>query len=1169
MHALFALAIAIGACVTPTTERPVAGGAGGVEPSCPPRALAVATSAPSGARQLLQTAHTAPVDTLAFSPSGRYLASFAENLRIWDTVHRYELRVFDVKGARSIYWDGDERLLVHEFGEKPPYVLDVETGVVAARVAQDLESIFPFRDGHGPARWAGVPRGWRGASPGGNDVTVYDANGGELGKARDFHPEWADDLEPIVASSDGFDIVARTLHADEVHFFLRDASGKRSHVALPISEHLRSSIGRNLGKRGLSLASSQPLATAMFASQRIGKFDMSQQEPAVVRPAGEMELLGLPEAEFLEVAAVSLDGRVVAASSDDVIGIWDSANASPKFTVTLDRELWTHEKGGLIALDGAGKQVAIATSTGRILMYDVENRRTRGELGARVDAPMDLLVHGDVTWTWSAGHVSAWSLDSMKLLGDYPVGDRALHFDAGRDGAPWLLQMAKSSACNTGGLAAELVSFDLARARPAIEPLCVAHGRYFHTHVLGGMLIAARGTADVPEIVAIDVATGGETALQRSETLAFSHLEDGLKTRMLSMAPAEERLTKVLRNLDGFTVLAVSPDARWMAGALRQELREDPEVGIWDLKTGARIGEIKTDVDSPHALFGADGRLVLYGGSYVERYTLSVDGKVTKSGARQSVEPAYIRSAAFADGDTLLLGGSADGLIVVGPNGVRVGKSDRGGAESVRYDGVHRRAIATSQDGFVRVWDLGEPRVLATLARFEDEEWAILTPAGRFVGTPEVGDHVGWVFPSPLEHFGFERFASVSRDAAAVRRALQGGSDDAPIAVVRPPTISDARVEAKGANARVTAHVSSSSGVDVVRVYVEGRPEGVRAVCAGSGDVSFDVPLVKGVNRVTLVAFDDRGFASNPAALDVTYAGDATTSDLWVVAVGIGNYGHLLDRSTLPSAQRAERLASLQLAATGADARSVADAFAALAGPGKTYAKAHVRLLVDAEGAVRPSDIEHALTELASMKPDDVAVVLFAGHGFKPNEQADMVFVTSGAVLTPTEAGLTTESLRDDAIGWTQMGEALGHARGRVLLLLDACHAGHVVQEVSVPNDALAKALAASGRAGALVFAAAKGRQVSLEPASSRSLVFERLIPPSDASADAHGFFTGALLQALADPTTDRNGDGALQVSEVVDDVTRRVMLRSGGLQTPWVARRGSFGDFTIAPAKK
>jgi hypothetical protein len=208
---------------------------------------------------------------------------------------------------------------------------------------------------------------------------------------------------------------------------------------------------------------------------------------------------------------------------------------------------------------------------------------------------------------------------------------------------------------------------------------------------------------------------------------------------------------------------------------------------------------------------------------------------------------------------------------------------------------------------------------------------------------------------------------------------------------------------------------------------------------------------------------------------------------------------------------------------------------------------------------------------LSAMKPEDVAVVFFAGHGFKETDSSDMVFVTGGAELRADGNGLTHESLVRDGVAWKDLGDAMAGARGRVVVLLDACHAGHVSQSVVVPNEALASSLVHDQRAGAVVFAASKGRQLSQEGGTSRGLVLAEAVQQEVhiQKEEPHGYFTAALLAAMAEPATDRNGDGALQLSEIVDDVTRRVARASAGAQTPWVARRDLFGDFSLAPAPR
>jgi hypothetical protein len=136
-----------------------------------------------------------------------------------------------------------------------------------------------------------------------------------------------------------------------------------------------------------------------------------------------------------------------------------------------------------------------------------------------------------------------------------------------------------------------------------------------------------------------------------------------------------------------------------------------------------------------------------------------------------------------------------------------------------------------------------------------------------------------------------------------------------------------------------------------------------------------------------------------------------------------------------------------------------------------------------------------------------------------------------------------------------------------------------VSQELVVPNGALARELAGRDRAGVVIFAASKGRQVSFESATARGLVLdaasqELVSPKLEAAATSgraapHGYFTGAVLSSLASPSTDTDRDGRIELDELVAQVTLRVGKVSGGRQTPWVVRREPFGDFALAQAAR
>ena len=358
----------------------------------------------------------------------------------------------------------------------------------------------------------------------------------------------------------------------------------------------------------------------------------------------------------------------------------------------------------------------------------------------------------------------------------------------------------------------------------------------------------------------------------------------------------------------------------------------------------------------------------------------------------------------------------------------------------------------------------------ATLAEFADGESIATTPGGAYRAGRVAAERVVWVFDAPAEGFGFERFATDFAKPGVVAARLRGDRGDATAKVVRPPRVAlTARPPATAAAAtvHVAAHVDGDAAVAEVRAFVEGRTAATAKVGAASGDVALDVPLLPGANAVSLVAFDAAGRASNPATFRIASPAQGARPDVWVVAAGVGWYPKLPDKD--------------QLEAPVNDANGIADAFAAQAGDGHTYAASHVTVLEDEQ--VTPAALLAALDGLAAMKPNDVAIVFLAGHGVQL-ASGDMVFLTSDTARDQATWNKT-------GVGWPALARSLAKAKGRVVVLLDACFSGSVTQELIVPSSRLASELVDGERAGVLVFAASRGDEVSLEENSARALVLD------------------------------------------------------------------------------
>jgi WD40 repeat protein len=1080
------------------------------------------------ATQVVQGRNAGALQALAFSPTG-LLATVGDDftLRIWDASQRFLLRAMHLPTmplVPNLTWDAKgEHVIVTGIGSRDTFDLH---GVASPRVEKSLA--FPDGKTH-----VAFDVGLRSASPaGGLAAVVRDP----VGTSR-FGPYGP----PSVVYWPSF-----------------DAPGQ--------SVSLANAASVTLNGRG------DTLAATVVNGDKVESFTSDVYSIATASP-GQPSKVWTTDG-WARVLAVSPDGHAIALA----VHPRDQAHFYQPKLVLLDATrgavVWTRageaedERGNpakaqleIAAFSPTEPLLAVATQDGRVQTYETGAGRYEGSLGIKPRHP-DLLtlVRDDVVAAitkpkpeaGTEGHVALWSLrDGTVLRSQVAHGELV---GAAPNGDVQVPVTAHLQRCNKDGRTLSFESW--AGALPAAPGLPID----VSSRCVDGLFGVVDGRVAASQLLVNrnlpDKGEGNGNA--KNPRYVADHAIYDMKTNV--MTPLEKSALVFISGTGG---LGLSPDGRWV---IEQTANDDPSYTIWDTRTGriARTGiGLKRTKDAKPA---ATAVAVVPGKEKIAvAYSRAVSVQELRTGrelAHLDLDDEATAVQFTPDGARLVVTDQAGAFYVFkGAARVARGTSDATGAFAIAIDSAGRTAVTIAGDDAVRVWDIDHATVRASLAEFADDEYAAFTPHGAYSGTSEVADRIGWVFDGPTEGFSFEQFAGSFRSDDIVRKRLAGDPADTTALVARPPRVtvpSPPPSRLAAATTTVHAHASSGDRVDLVRAYVEARPVAEKAVCAKEGDVDLDVPLLPGINRVTLVAFDSHGAASNPVAFDVTSTRtDAQRPDVWVVAVGVNRYKNLPDK--------------LQLDAADDDAKGVAAAFSAL--EGSTYGKAHATTLTDTDAS--PASIAAAVSGLSAMRRNDVAIVFFAGHGFKPSASADMVFVTGGAELRPDGQGLTDESVKRDGVAWTEIAAALGKAKGRVVVMLDACHSGHVSQSLVVPNEALASALARDQRAGEVVFAASKGRQLSLEGGTSRGLTLDTSAPgggPADvrfSQAEPHGFFTGALLAAMSDPASDRNGDGFLQLSEVIDEVTRRVTRQSRSRQTPWIARRELFGDFALAPAAK
>ena len=222
------------------------------------------------------------------------------------------------------------------------------------------------------------------------------------------------------------------------------------------------------------------------------------------------------------------------------------------------------------------------------------------------------------------------------------------------------------------------------------------------------------------------------------------------------------------------------------------------------------------------------------------------------------------------------------------------------------------------------------------------------------------------------------------------------------------------------------------------------------------------------------------------------------------------------------------------------------------------FAEDQIHLLTN-EKATREGIREALQTTLeAQTRPGDRAFLFFAGHGYyQPDDNGDEgdgydeVLVPHDARIVPGTAGPmhVEKILRDDDIG-TFLDKI--HDR-KVLVIVDSCHAGTITRSLDQYTPALrfARTLGAQGQGAEVSYSERSGgtrtlRQRShardigpVDPGKNRvvwtAVSAGQLALENRETAESEGVFTGLFISGLGEQKADRNVDGTVTNSELLD----------------------------------
>jgi WD40 repeat protein/uncharacterized caspase-like protein len=470
----------------------------------------------------------------------------------------------------------------------------------------------------------------------------------------------------------------------------------------------------------------------------------------------------------------------------------------------------------------------------------------------------------------------------------------------------------------------------------------------------------------------------------------------------------------------------------------------------------------------------------------------------------------------------------------------------------------------------------GEP--IATLLAMQGTDSVVFLPSGHYMATR--GALSGVAFRVGDRAYPFDQFDLRFNRPDLVLQALGGASpelirsykrayekrlkragftEEAILADLEPPEVTVKRALSSIAGASLPIEVvikDAKRSLDRLLITVndvpfDGRQAGIslREPSSKQATRQLDVPLLPGLNRISVSALNDAGVESLRETFEVTSTATPTPSKLFAVVVGVSEY---VDTNY-----------TLRYAA-----KDATDLATLLEGSKRFSEKKIVRLTN--KDATRER-IQEARKTLQGASVNDEVVLFVAGHGLL-DDKLDYYFATTDIDFAqPAARGLAYDDIE---------GMFEGVPARRKVLLMDTCHSGEVDKDEAAPTGLAASSTKVqatpSGTRGLKRTARAFGLQnlstllgelfADVRRGSGAVVISSAGGAEYALESDAwhNGVFTYSLLEGIKSGKADRNKDGAVTASELRDHVQTEVPALTNGRQTPTARRENLAVDFVV-----
>lgn len=410
--------------------------------------------------------------------------------------------------------------------------------------------------------------------------------------------------------------------------------------------------------------------------------------------------------------------------------------------------------------------------------------------------------------------------------------------------------------------------------------------------------------------------------------------------------------------------------------------------------------------------------------------------------------------------------------------------------------------------------------------RWIDDEILFYTDQGYYWGSYEAGQFVHLMQSGEIGLHPISQFASLLSRPDIVRAAIEGTSPPPAPQLNVPPQFNLELGAVSNGKVEISIDAQSTTQLKLARLFIDGKPLPDIKLENAKSQKRLTITLPSQTHWLSGVVIDQAGLTGTPVTVRLERNGPPT-GRLIGMLIGIDEYAE----------------PNLKLNFASQDAKRLRDVLNV--GLSSQYTSVDLLPLLNSDA--KRVNIERELEKIVErVGEDDTLLFFFSGHGF--NDKAGRYYLVPSDFLSTNLAGTGLE--------WSRIGAILKKSKGRIVVILDACHSGQSGAEESA-NDQVPDAFSEI-KVPMVILAAAKGRQFAYEDT------------PNKAEKWGGGAFTFALKNLLSSgrAVADTNHNGALEISEIYSAlktaVTKDTANNSRGVQTPWLEQRNVVGDFAL-----